>query len=91
METRGPGRNLLISLLVVLCSTEVSVKKRDIDDRRAGLGSGVGGIGGGVKKGKSCGTGRAQLLVNYISSDDDECFSTRCIHVEVTGARKRHI
>lgn len=50
-------------------------KERDIDDRRAGLGS--GGIGGGAKKGKSCGTGRAQLLVNYISSDDDECFSTR--------------
>ena len=34
---RGPGRNLLISLLVVLCSTEASVKKRDVDGRRVGL------------------------------------------------------
>ena len=49
---------------MVLCSTEASVKKRNVDDRRAGLLNGGGGGGGGsgerkrrAKEGKSRGTG----------------------------------
>ena len=75
---------------MVLCSAEASVKKRNVDDRRAGLLNGGGGVGGGGGSGSS-GSGErkrseggekpwhwveAQLLVNYISSNDDECFST---------------
>lgn len=65
-------------------------KERDVDDRRAGRLDG-GGSGGGTREGKSCGTGRAQLLVNYISSDDDECFSTRDAFAWKSLARARHI
>lgn len=82
---RGPGRNLLISLLVGSLFDRGFCKetRRRRPSRRAALfhgGSGFrggGGGGGGTKEGKSCATGRAQLLVNYISFNDDECFSTR--------------
>lgn len=52
--------------------------RRRRPSRRAGLFHGGSGFrGGGAKEEKSCATGRAQLLVNYISFNDDECFSTR--------------